>query len=171
MDVHEFIEKIHSTKEPLIYIICSCKFKREELYNSLSRYEKTTQDFCVLTLDTFHPKESLVSHNFYPRFRWVIFTNDPLIILQASEDATFYKQDDCGDITQPIRSVKNWTLNILLTSPLFDLHKVSFGDDTDTSDDFLYMKIHKAIAKQYEGLTESDVEVKVFDMLTEEIEK
>lgn len=163
MNESQFYHKI-TRKERVAYVVCTSIYQRRELYKFLC----TTSDdnTVVLIVDNFHPKDAEIKLNLYQGKQFMIFTNDPLLILQAPDDATFYKQDDNGDITQPIRSVKDWTPNILLTSPLFDVNRVSFGDNTDTSDDFLYTKIHKAIAKKCAGLPEENIEKIVDEELT-----
>ena len=116
-----------------------------------------------------HPKwgYSIVQklRNWFPNIQFIFTTHSPTVILGASKDAIFfkiYKEDGVSKISQPVDSVKNLMANSVTTSPLFNLDdaRARYSDeDIDTSDDFLYSKIHKQIAQHNrdKGITEKDI--------------
>jgi len=116
-----------------------------------------------------HPKwgYSIVEklRNWFPNIQFIFTTHSPTVILGASKDAIFfkiYKEDGVSKISQPVDNIKNLMANSVTTSPLFNLDdaKARYSDeDVDTSDDFLYSKIHKQIAQHNrdKGITEKDI--------------
>jgi hypothetical protein len=98
--------------------------------------------------------------------------------LGASKDAVFYKlykEDGVTKISQPISKVSNLMLNALITSPLFDLESaqaLSYDQDKeelDTSDDYLYFKIHQEIKNRIKKM-KNITEEKILDMIKEELD-
>ena len=116
-----------------------------------------------------HPKwgYSIVQklRTWFPNIQFIFTTHSPTVILGASKDAIFfklYKEDGISKISQPVDNIKNLMANSVATSPLFNLDdaKARYSDeDIDTSDDFLYSKIHKQVAQHNrdKGITEKDI--------------
>jgi len=148
-----------------------------DLLSRLSKmqpYVKKLSDFRgVVLVDEvdlhLHPKwgYSIIQklRTWFPNIQFIFTTHSPTVILGASKDAIFfkiYKEDGVSKISQPVDNIKNLMANSVATSPLFNLDdaRARYSDeDIDTSDDFLYSKIHKQIA-QYnkdKGITEKDI--------------
>jgi hypothetical protein len=80
-------------------------------------------------------------------------THSIVTILGASnnEKTAFYKiykEDGNTKITNQIDDISSYTANILITSPLFDLDRVTvrgFKDEKLGSDDYIYSEIHKSV--------------------------
>ena len=97
--------------------------------------------------------------------KFIFTTHSPTVILGASKDALFfkiYKENGVSKISQPVDNIKNLMANSVATSPLFNLEnaRARYSDENiDTSDDFLYSKIHKQIAQHNrdKGITEQDI--------------
>jgi predicted ATP-binding protein involved in virulence len=116
-----------------------------------------------------HPKwgYSIVQklRGWFPHIQFIFTTHSPTVILGASKDAIFfkiYKENGVSKISQPVDNIKNLMANSVTTSPLFNLDNAKArysDDDIDTSDDFLYSKIHKQIAQhnREKGITETDI--------------
>lgn len=98
----------------------------------------------------------------FPNVQFIFTTHSPVTILGASEDAVFYrvfKEDGKTCLSEPFfkKDMENLTANTVLTSPLFGLGDARMfnGEATsmpslDTSDDFLYSRIHRKIAEHVE---------------------
>ncbi len=90
--------------------------------------------------------------SWFKNIQFIFTTHSPTVILGSSSDAVFfklYKKNGITKVTQPVKSVKNLMANGVLTSPLFNNEAASAfssePENIETSDDFLYNKIHKAI--------------------------
>ena len=105
--------------------------------------------------------------SWFENIQFIFTTHSPTVILGSSDDAVFYKlykENGVTHISQPVNSIKNLMANSILTSPLFNNERAgafnSSPKDVDTSDDFLYSKIHKEIAEKIKGdksITEKDI--------------
>jgi len=135
---------------------------------------KSTKEFRgVVLVDEIdlhlHPKwsYSIVQklRDWFPNIQFIFTTHSPTVILGASKDALFfkiYKENGVSKISQPVDNIKNLMANSVTTSPLFNLEnaRARYSDENiDTSDDFLYSKIHKRIAEhnRKKGITEKDI--------------
>jgi predicted ATP-binding protein involved in virulence len=161
-----------------------------DLLEKLSKNQpgvKRNQDFKgIVLLDEIelflHPKWKyrIISNlrRWFPGIQFIFTTHSSTVILGASKDAVFYKifkDDGVTKISQPISKISNLMLNALITSPLFDLESaqsLSYEQDKgelDTSDDYLYFKIHQEIKnriKKMKNITED----KISDMIKEELD-
>ena len=152
--------------------------------SSLQPYVKSTKEFRgVVLVDEIdlhlHPKwsYSIVEklRSWFPNIQFIFTTHSPTVILGASKDAVFfkiYKEDGVSKISQPMDNIKNLMANGVITSPLFNLDnaQAKYNDgDVDTSDDFLYSKIHKQIAQhnRKKGIREEDIFKMIGDALEE----
>ena len=125
-----------------------------------------------------HPKweYSIVKklREWFPNIQFIFTTHSPTVILGSSKDAIFfkiYKEDGVSKISQPVSNIKNLMANSVSTSPLFNLPDAwarNNDGNIDTSDDFLYSKIHKQIAK-YNRDKKSITEEDIFKMITESL--
>jgi predicted ATP-binding protein involved in virulence len=123
-----------------------------------------------------HPKwgYSIVEklRGWFPNIQFIFTTHSPTVILGSSEDAIFfkiYKEDGISKISQPVDNIKNLMANSVSTSPLFNLPDAwarNNDKNIDTSDDFLYSKIHKQI-KDYNRDKKSITEKDIFKMIGE----
>ncbi len=123
-----------------------------------------------------HPKwgYSIVEklRDWFPNIQFIFTTHSPTVILGSSEDAIFfkiYKEDKVSKISQPVDNIKNLMANSVSTSPLFNLPDAwarNNNGNIDTSDDFLYSKIHKQIA-EYNRDKKSITEEDIFKMIGE----
>lgn len=101
----------------------------------------------------------------FPLIQFIVTTHSPTVILGALDDAIFlkiYKDNGVIKISQPVDDIKNLMANSVSTSPLFNLDDArarNSDENIDTSDDFLYSKIHKEIAKynRDKGITEDNI--------------
>lgn len=123
-----------------------------------------------------HPKwgYSIVEklRNWFPKIQFIFTTHSPTVILGSSKDAIFfkiYKEGKISKISQPVDDIKNLMANSVSTSPLFNLPDAwarNNDKNIDTSDDFLYSKIHKQIA-EYNRDKKSITEKDIFKMIGE----
>jgi len=123
-----------------------------------------------------HPKwgYSIVEklRTWFPKIQFIFTTHSPTVILGSSKDAIFfkiYKEDGVSKISQPVDNIKNLMANSVSTSPLFNLPDAwarNNDNNIDTSDDFLYSKIHKQIA-EYNRDKKSITEEDIFKMIGE----
>lgn len=110
----------------------------------------------------------------FPNIQFIMVTHSMVTVLGASDDAVFfkvYKEEEETKVSQPISSIKNLMANSLSTSPLFDMNtaRARYSDDNiDTSEDYLYHKIHKAIAKSIKGKP-AIVEEDIIKMIEDEL--
>jgi len=97
----------------------------------------------------------------FPQVQFFFTTHSPVSILGASDDAVFYrvyKEDGFTKISEPYfkENLKDLMANSVLTSPLFGLEdarmngKAPSSPTLDTSDDFLYSRIHQKISERLE---------------------
>ena len=123
-----------------------------------------------------HPKwgYSIVEklRKWFPNIQFIFTTHSPTVILGSSKDAVFfkiYKEGFVSKISQPVDNIKNLMANSVTTSPLFNLpdsRARNSDDNIDTSDDFLYTKIHKEIAEEVRN-DKSITEDKILKMIAE----
>lgn len=123
-----------------------------------------------------HPKwqYSIVRklRNWLPHVQFMLTTHSPMVVLGASKDAVFYKVYKENGETKLGQAVENKSMahllaNGMITSPLLfglpDARNAAFDPKTqeiDTSDDYLYSKIHKAISQRIadqHGITEDEI--------------
>lgn len=127
-----------------------------------------------------HPKwgYSIVEklREWFPNIQFIFTTHSPTVILGSSKDAIFfkiYKEDGISKISQPVDNIKNLMANSVSTSPLFNLPDAwarNHDNNIDTSDDFLYSKIHKQIA-EYNRDKKSITEEDIFKMIGETLKE
>ena len=164
----------------VITIVC-------DLINRLSQKQEVEEiaDFQgIVLIDEvelhLHPKWSYgfmkKLRDTFPLIQFIVTTHSPSVILGADEKAVFYKiykEEGEVRISQPMDNIKNLMANVLVTSPLFDMDTArarNSDKDIDTSDDFIYTKIHENIAKRVEGkkyISENDIVA----MVDEELDK
>ncbi len=121
-----------------------------------------------------HPKwgYSIVEklRKWFPNIQFIFTTHSPTVILGSSEDAIFfkiYKEEGVSKISQPVDNIENLMANSVTTSPLFNLPDArarNSDENIDTSDDFLYTKIHKEIAEEVRN-DKSITEDKILEMI------
>jgi len=93
----------------------------------------------------------------FPNTIFIIITNNPMVLLGASEDAVFYKtyRDELGQphISNQVPN-KGYTLNTLASSPLFNLETVVSRsyEGVFSSDDYIYSKIHEVVTERIKNL-------------------
>ena len=94
----------------------------------------------------------------FPKVQFFFTTHSPVTILGASDDAVFYrvyKEEGKTNISEPYFK-EDLMANSILTSPLFGLEHARMNGaglsnpDLDTSDDFLYSRIHRKISERLE---------------------
>lgn len=105
-------------------------------------------------------KSSLMSglREGFPEVQFIVSTNDPVVMLGASNDAVFYKMhlvDGNIEVSEPwlAESMSKQTLNILATSQLVGLDSSQMGCgkgqiSCDASDDDLTSRIREVVKKQ-----------------------
>lgn len=184
----EFLEKgalvtfehLSSGYKSVIIIIC-------DLLSRLSHnqaYVKELKEFRgIVLIDEvelhLHPKWQYdfmkKLRDIFPLIQFIVTTHSNMVILGASEEAVFYKiykEEGKTKLSNPIESIKNLMANNLSTSPLFDMPTArarNSDENIDTSDDFLYTKIHQAIAKRVGGKT-AMVEDDIVSMIEQELD-
>ena len=110
----------------------------------------------------------------FPLIQFIFTTHSPTVILGASKEAVFYKiYKDDGEvcISEQIKN-EGYTNNSLISSPLFDLKSITSRDFDKkvSSDDFIYEKIHKVVAKRIEN----DINInedEILKLIDEELDK
>lgn len=117
-----------------------------------------------------HPKweYSIIKklRTWFPKIQFIFTTHSPVTILGASSDAVFYriyKEDGITKVDEPFYAdkISNWMVNIVITSPLFDLDSARMrafdvqNEELDTSQDFIYHRIHKEISKEVEQIKQT----------------
>ncbi|MEN0049313.1 MAG: AAA family ATPase [Bacteroidota bacterium] len=134
--------------------------------------DTTIKDFVGIVLVdevgmSLHPKleKKLVQklRNWFPKIQWIFTTHSPIVVMAASAEAVFFKiyqEENNGleetKISEPYtaKELSNLMANSIVTSPLFDLEDArmnSFDEskqELDTSDDYYYTKIHKAMEEK-----------------------
>ncbi len=184
----EFLEKgalvtfehLSSGYKSVIIIIC-------DLLSRLSHnqaYVKELKEFRgIVLIDEvelhLHPKWQYdfmkKLRDIFPLIQFIVTTHSNMVILGASEEAVFYKiykEEGKTKLSNPIESIKNLMANNLSTSPLFDMTTArarNSDENIDTSDDFLYTKIHQAIAKRVGGKS-AMVEEEIVSMIEQELD-
>lgn len=158
----------------------------ENQQESLNRVTKLDSFKAIVIIDEvdlyLHPKWKYdFIHNIrkvFKNIQFIMTTHSMISVLGASEDAVFYKVYKEGRTTKvshPLQSIQNHMANTLSTSPLFGMDTArarNNSDKIDTSDDYLYSKIHQKIAlkvKNKKAILEDDIlemiekELKLFD--------
>jgi len=151
-------EQLSAGYKSVIIIIC-------DMLKRLSKNQtdiKNIADFKgIVLIDEvelhLHPKwkyEFITTlRNIFPNIQFIVTTHSPTVILGASKEAVFYKiykENTEVKISQQIAN-KGYTNNTIISSPLFDLGTMAsrdFDNSKFTSDDFIYEKIHKIVAKK-----------------------
>ena len=107
----------------------------------------------------------------FPLIQFIVTTHSPTVLLGADNNAIFYKvykNNGKTKISAPIDNIRNFMANTLTTSPLFDMDTARARNsdiDIDTSEDYIYSKIHESIAKRVKGknaIIEDDI-VEIID--------
>jgi|GEM_PF-2097270 len=94
----------------------------------------------------------------FPKIQFIFTTHSPVNIMGASEDAIFFRlyKDEQGytQVSEPFYAseMSHLMANSIITSPLFGMESARMrvydaNKDLDTSDDYLYARIHKAISE------------------------
>jgi len=87
----------------------------------------------------------------FSNIQFIMVTHSIVTVLGASDDAVFYKvykEDGDTKISQQINDISDYTANILITSPLFNLDSITvrdFEDERLSSDDYIYREIHSSM--------------------------
>ena len=153
-----------------------------------------TQDFIGIVLVDeiglhLHPKWEMnivqKLRNWFPKIQFFFTTHSPTLILNASEDAIFYrvyKEDGVTKISDKFscKELSDLRLNSLVTSPLFGLDEAtmrSFNpdeDDLDTAENFHTNRIRKLVKEEVAKLKESGnnyISPKVLDNIIKKVIK
>lgn len=106
----------------------------------------------------------------FPKIQFIMTTHSIVTILGATNDEKketafykIYKEDGNTKITNQIDDISSYTANILITSPLFDLDRVTvrgFKDERLGSDDYIYSEIHQSV-REYMKNNPSSLDDKV----------
>lgn len=110
----------------------------------------------------------------FPKIQFIMTTHSMVTILGASEDAVFYKvykEDGETRLTHPMDNIKNLMANNLSTSPLFNLSTArarNSDENIDTSEDYLYTKIHQSISEKIKN-KKTIIEDDIMRMINEEL--
>jgi len=126
-----------------------------------------------------HPKWKYdFMHNLRSVFEGIQFimtTHSIVTVLGASDDAVFYKvykEDGVTKVSEQINDISYYTSDILMSSPLFNLDKITTRNYKDklSSDDYVYHRIHKKVK---EKISNSNIvhDDKIDSWLDEEFEK
>lgn len=135
-------------------------------------YVSDIHQFCgIVLIDEvelhLHPKweYDIVStlREVFPNIQFILTTHSPTVLMGASKDAVFYKiykEDGEINISNQLQN-EGYTLNTLISSPIFDLGTATSRDYTGqiSSDDFVMAKTHKAIAEKIKDIDISDEEI------------
>lgn len=91
----------------------------------------------------------------FPNIQFIFTTHSPVVLMGAPKESVFYrlyKEQGETRISEPYTydDLADQMANGILTSPLFGLESAGMRESTarDTSDDFLYSRIHKKIREQ-----------------------
>jgi len=111
----------------------------------------------------------------FPNIQFIMITHSTATILGASEDAIFYKvykENGETKISQPMDNIKNLMANNLSTSPLFDMTTArarNSDDKLETSEDYIYTKIHQIVSEQMKG-KKAIIEDEIVDLINKELD-
>ena len=110
----------------------------------------------------------------FPLIQFIVTTHSPTVILGASKEAVFYKiykEEGEVKISNQIAN-KGYTNNSLVSSPLFDMDTITSReyDGQVSSDDYIYEKIHKQVAKKIEENIDVD-EAELLKLIDDELDK
>lgn len=110
----------------------------------------------------------------FPLIQFIVTTHSPTVILGASKEAVFYKiYKDDGKVTISNQIAnEGYTNNSLVSSPLFDMETITSReyDKPVSSDDYIYEKIHKQVAKKIKENINVDEE-ELLKLIDEELDK
>lgn len=121
--------------------------------------------------------------DWFPYIQFIFTTHSPIEIMGASRDAVFYKlykEDGLTKISKPVNAdrIANLMLNSIATAPfLFGLQSAKSAafddekDDLDTSDDYLYTKIHQAIKQRVFEKQNTMTEKDIIDLINAELDQ
>lgn len=89
----------------------------------------------------------------FKNIQFIMTTHSVVTILGASEDAVFYKiykENGVTKVSQQIDDISYYTSDILMSSPLFNLDKITVRSYKDklSNDDYVYHRIHKKIKER-----------------------
>ncbi|CAA6815974.1 MAG: SMC domain protein [uncultured Sulfurovum sp.] len=111
----------------------------------------------------------------FPLIQFMVTTHSPTVLLGAGMEAVFYKvykENGETKLSHPMDSIKNLMANNLSTSPLFDMETArarNSDDNIDTSEDFIYTKIHERIAERVKG-KKAILEDDIVEMINKELD-
>jgi hypothetical protein len=112
----------------------------------------------------------------YPDVKLIVTTQDPIVILGASKDAVFYKvyKDEEGSIKfdTPITDISDYSANILITSPLFNMDSAksrAYNDKENylSDDDYKKHQLNKKIDEMLENDSDEDIKLDILKQLEE----
>jgi len=110
----------------------------------------------------------------FPNIQFIVTTHSPTVILGASKEAVFYKiyKDDGKVVISKQIQNEGYTNNSLISSPLFDMDTIASRDYTKdvSSDDYIYEKIHKQIAKKIKENVNVNEE-EILSLIDKELDK
>ncbi len=94
----------------------------------------------------------------FQKIQFIMTTHSIVTVLGASDDAVFYKiykEDGDTKVSQQINDISYYTSDILMSSPLFNLNKITVRNYKDklSSDDYVYHRIHKKIKKRIQNIS------------------
>jgi len=111
----------------------------------------------------------------FPNIQFIMITHSTATILGASEDAIFYKvykENGETKVSQPMDNIKNLMANNLSTSPLFDMDTArarNSDDKLETSEDYIYTKIHQIVSEQMKG-KKAIIEDEIVELINKELD-
>lgn len=149
-------DKLSEGYKSTIIWLCDLLSRLKQNQPEIERIEEYQAIVLIDEVDLYlHPKwKYKFMHNLRSVFediQFIMTTHSIVTVLGASEDAVFYKvykEDGVTKVTNQINDISNYTANILTTSPLFDLEKVTvrgFKDEKLGTDDYIYSEIHKSV--------------------------
>ena len=117
--------------------------------------------------------------SWFPHIQFIFTTHSPIVLMGASDDATFYKvykEAGVTKIVEAVDSISNLMANGIITSPLVglaDARSAAFDEskeELDTSDDYLTGKIHQAISQRIQDRN-NVTEDEIMSLIQQELDK
>jgi len=172
-------EKLSEGYKSTIIWLCDLVSRLIENQPNINKIEDFKAIVIIDEIDLYlHPKweYDLVNtiRKIFPNIQFIMTTHSMVTILGASKDAVFYKvykENGKTKLTHPMNTIKNLMANNLSTSPLFNLNTARARNndgDIDTSEDFLYTKIHQAIAEKVKD-KKTVIEDDIMKLINEEL--
>ncbi len=151
---HELSEGYKST----IIWLCDLLSRLKENQPEIELIEKYQAIVLIDEVDLYlHPKWKYEFINnlrsVFESIQFIMTTHSVVTVLGAREDAVFYKiykEDGVTKVSQQIDDISYYTSDILMSSPLFNLDKITARSYKDklSNDDYVYHRIHKKIKER-----------------------